>query len=341
MDQVQDTNQRELYQLSTVLDFPEFVKQASQPTTSDVAGLPSRAFADQTNRRFPFHDRANTWLSMAYFSKCAGDYSAQDRAVVARNLATAAHMWKIDLPTMRPMEKQASTGIRIQYRIGDQTHDEATVTTADELLKVAQDAIDSPQRYPWQMRRDVCRQALNAAPVLKAQFSAPMHVLLEKGAGNGVGALDDALEAIQQRQSVVRNSRPELIEPLEHLKGHCKTAARRGLLSGDMLDKTAGMLDAVDRLVGAHKKYSPGFQPPERKLYGTTMSQVDGFNKQAVQIPSGQLVPRDLLCTEGTRRYIGIFLGQKCASVEEVPEVVCRMDTRTSQLVYNHLQETA
>ena len=50
----------------TDYELPDFVRQGSQEDLGKIATLSDEAFADPSARRFPIHDRANTFVSAAY-----------------------------------------------------------------------------------------------------------------------------------------------------------------------------------------------------------------------------------------------------------------------------------
>lgn len=79
LDQIQDANESGLYQLHNVVEFPEFVKEASKLTAEEASELPPAAFAMPTHRMYPVHTRADTWLSSAYFQKFGSDMPAYQR----------------------------------------------------------------------------------------------------------------------------------------------------------------------------------------------------------------------------------------------------------------------
>jgi hypothetical protein len=103
-----------------------------------------------------------------------------------------------------------------------------------------------------------------------------------------------------------------------------------------MTQKTASMLDAVDRFVGLHKRYNDSFQPPERQLFNITLSDFDSFTKLAVRLPNGEWVRKEDL--EPAIPFLEESFGQKCASVEEALEYIQTMPERRAKILSTHLK---
>lgn len=359
-DQIRDVNNAGLYELSTIHEFPEFVKTASE--SEDVKELPSRLFADPVNRVYPIHTKSDAWLSKAYFDKFASEhYNDQEREQIQENFATVAPLWGLGVeksaaevcpgcgkedcecqtcedcgekPCKCSHSKEAS-GVKIEFTMQGESHAETYVSNSDELHKLAEDIIGNTEKYPWEMRKNVSRQVLAAAPTVKAKFSAPMEVLLQKSSGYGVGELDDTLVAIRQRKQAVR-SHPEMQEKLGELEEACKTVSKSGLLDPEMLDKTASVLDMIDRFADLHLRYKEGFDAPEKQIYKTTPRHMDDFENRSVKLANGQYVAKEALETPYVVSFVNRFLGQKCAS-ENVVNVVRDLPYRKAQRVYEHM----
>jgi hypothetical protein len=338
MDQTQDLNRSGLAHISRMTDLPDFVKEACPASEEDTLTLPKEAFADEVGRMFPIHNAADTWLSYAYFNKMAtleeGNLDKQANERIKEKLDTACDFWGIDAPLLTQTEKVASEGLRIEYKIGDTVHDSTSIHSQDELMKVAEDIINNTSRYPWEMRRDVGRQVLAAAPAMNVSFSGSMEDLLNKAAGYGVGDVSAVHHAITQRQVATRRYRPELQPGLEELAKTASESAQHGVLSPEMTDKIAAVLDSVDRIANLHVYYNDKFTAPEKQLFTTTMSQIDAFQKVSHKLPDGRFVLKDALLDDRVLEYAECMTGQKFASLEDYD----RLTRRESWSVYDYIQ---
>jgi len=320
-------------------DIPDYVKEACPANQKEASELPVNAFADDITRTFPIHTAADTWLSCAYYNKAASELNVYLEKTasgerIKERLNQACEFWGIEPPVLRQLTKAASAGIRIEYKVGDTVHDSTSVSSPEELTKVAEDIIQNTHRYPWQMRRDVGRQVLAAAPALSLSFSGSMQDQLNKSAGYGVGDVSAVARAITQRQVATRRYHTELQPGLSELKEAVDSSARNGVLSPDMLDKVASVLDAVDRVASLHIYYQGEFQAPEKQIYTTTMSQIDSFTKLSHQLPDGRYVPKDILMSDRARDYAEAMLGEKVASLEDYE----KLNKRQSWTMYDYVQ---
>jgi hypothetical protein len=113
-DQCDDTLRKQLYKFSTILELPEFVKEANEADPDEIKSLPTSCFADPAHRKYPVHTRKDAYLSRLYFSKNASMYKdAKQAQLVGENLEKAASFWKLDteyipktFPFRTPMEAQ-------------------------------------------------------------------------------------------------------------------------------------------------------------------------------------------------------------------------------------------
>jgi hypothetical protein len=343
MDHVADVNQTRLYQLNTIVELPEFVKEASITTPEDLKDLPSEIFADPTRRQFPMHTRADTWMSREYFDKFAKqEMSAGQAALVEDRLQHACGLWDLGEPAPAMQKQAAEEGHLISYNFQNETLATARVTDGMDMCKAANDLTDNCTNYPWETRRDVARQLLAITELDGGshEYVGDMLVDLQKMAGYGVGDLETVTETIRMREAAIREKHPHFLPVLAEVKAGIQKAARHNLVGPELLDKTAGLLDAVDRFSDMHRRYDGAYQAPEKSLFGTTMAHADAFAKNATKLPSGQYVKTADLQEFGTRRFIRDLTGEQ-TSQDDVVEKVAALNPRTSQLVFDFLQEKA
>jgi hypothetical protein len=323
-----------------MVDLPDFVKEAHLTRPEDVTDLQSQAFADPKNRRFPVHTKADTWLSREYLAKFAHSmYDDAELETVANNMATACQFWDIGVePAHAAVQKEAADeGVTITYA-GPQGQKAYSlkIHNQEDFDKVASDLLQKTGKYTYSIRRDVARQLLGSVGQLNLQMDLNTEQNLQKTAAYAVGKLEPVVWAIRQRKSAVRKM-PELSEKLAQAEQAVKAVTREGLVDPDMLDKTAGMLDAVDRLAGLYQHYSPQFQPPERSLFNVTIRDMDDFHKTAVTLPDGSRVEKEALEAPQTQEFIEECLGQKCAA-DNVVEVAQKLTRHQAEVLSSFLQ---
>lgn len=332
MDQVTDRNKALLFRLNTLVPFPDFVKEATETTQAAADELESLAFADRQNRLFPIHTPADTWLSREYFDKFAKDeMDLTQAALIRENLDIACSFWNIPEQPVELLQKAAEDeGTLISYNLKGETQATARVRNQEDMDKVAVDLSENHRRYPWEMRRDVARQLLKAGYSREGQPMAD----LQKMAAYGVGSVENAMDAVQKRIGACRNRHHGMVAPLEEMQGALQKSAKNGIISPLMLDKTAGLLDAVDRFSDLHRHYPA----PEKDLFSVTVTHMDNFNKNAVKLPSGQTVEKQALEDFQVRRFLRDDLGIE-STEENVVEKVASLTPHKSQLVYDFLRE--
>jgi hypothetical protein len=337
LDQVQDLNQAGMFQLHTILEFPEFVKEAAQATMEDVRGLDLDRFAYPSQRMLPMHTKSNTWLSAAYLHKFGSDLPHREYEAAAERLQKAAEYWGIEIPG--PDDVAVPPPVpEVQYTITYPLQNQSLACTAcsgEDLLKVASDML-SGGKYPLAVRQDVAAQVLRAPAEMISALPDQMLSDLQKVAGMGIGTEQAALTAIGQRRHATQHYYKPIGDGLRELEGMIKDASIEGLLSYEMTQKTATMLDAIDRFAGLHERYNDTFQPPERQLFNVTLADFDTFTKLAVRLPNGDWVRKADL--EQVIPFLQESLGEKCASVEEAVECVQAMPERRAKILSQHLK---
>lgn len=96
MDILRDTTNMQLCAVGSRYDIPDYVG-ASTPLEKEAAGsLPPELFADQATRQFPINDKANTWLSAAFFNENFEKISSDQRDCVKDLIIKAAGIYNID-----------------------------------------------------------------------------------------------------------------------------------------------------------------------------------------------------------------------------------------------------
>ena len=325
LDQFNDSNKSGIFALSKVLDFPEFVKEA-HIDPDERASLPTQAFADTVNRRFPVHTRAHTWLSAGYFSK----YADQDPGI-QQTLDDACKSWGIEPPVPRePVAKEA----RYTINYPAPCNHSSAINNADDLIKVAED-ISAHGRYPLSVRMSVARQVLRAPEDL--QINLPRGPELHKIAGYGVGLETTAITVLRQRELMSEKAWPECAQGFKEASEHTRAVAVKGVLSPEFTTKLAGMVDAFDRFSQAHTRYSQNFQAPER-LFECTTRDIDDVQDSAVWLSTGNMVSRHSLKTAEARSALR-HMGCDISTDDKLFESIAALPERRARVLLNAIGE--
>jgi len=317
IDHVHDSNGAGLLRLSTVVEFPPFVKSASIPSPEDVADLDSSAFADQRNRLFPLHTAADTWLSAAYILKQFGDNVkvASDQSdltidgsntpisVMLPAVEKAAAFWGITKEASAiadqflnlyavPPQDQA---FPIEFKLNDRVDDISYVGTPGDVVKLGSYIIENRRELPFEKRSEAARQLLVAGEHLRTNYPGTLKQDLQKTAGMGMSDLDHILPILEDRRRQYAVKLQPLEREIDNIIELVKQAAgASGLLDGDVLSKTAGYVDAMDRLIELHKQ--PAVAPVE-SFFQATLDDGLLFRDGMVKLSNGVHVPKAKLAS--------------------------------------------
>lgn len=316
IDQVSDRNHAKLYDIAHSTEMPDFVKEAALTTAADVTALRRDAFADPARRRFPTHTAADTWLSYAFFAKYGGEYPPEEHALVKGNLDRAVEFWRIQAPKYN-IEKQAAAMDKLAYEYEGQILATASVGSAADVRRLADDLLEHPAKYPYEMRCSAARQLLKLSSKYAAELPSKQVESLQKTAAWAVGREHGALKAIAVRRAMV----PRLADRLDKAAAIVKQSAVMGMLSPGMVEKVARFVDAIDRLSNLHRHYGSGMTPPEQDIAWLTRDNRDRFLKNAVNLKNGTLLSTAEAKRPEVRRLLESLTGEKVAADQVIPRL--------------------
>jgi len=331
-DHVRDIHGKELYRLSHIRRIPEFVMNAKLASEDDLADLPDGAFLDPTTRRFPAHTRADAWMSYHFIK----DLNAADASnpFVKEAIDQALNLWKLaeedsedempcemseedsedEMPCEmpEPAEDADPEHVKLVVRSGDTELLAIDVYGQADLEKVASGFLANPGRFPYHVRKDFAEQVQKEAS--RKGWELPLRVDndLQKTAGMAVGCKSDVVKVIQDREIVARMRRPDTLPQLKELRELVEKGAGE-VVPPDLVEKVAGMVDAVDRLTGSHGRMTP----PEMELFHTTVRDMREFKEAASRIRGGRYVDKATLCSEQVQEFARNELGIEFTSPEE------------------------
>jgi len=311
-DQITDKNHSKLYYLHNAVDFPSFVKEAELITEEESKELPTAAFADKTNRRYPIDSPSNTWMSNLFFTKYAEDvYNDYEYSEVQTHIENAARLWDIDLDYKfnEAFLKEAAeqTDPVIKYTHNNETVAEVHICAPEDLEKVAADILQNHRKYTYDIRRNVAQQILKTAADMNLDFEHDCRDALEKTAGYGITTSDRALNTLNIRKALLKDN-TDVTERIDSAIEMVKTASDRGFVPHNLLQKIAGFVDAIDRLTDLHH---PSLNAaPELALFSVTLQDRQELEKHAVVLPNKRIVSRGQL--ESNKEAVDKYLKDVC-----------------------------
>lgn len=167
----------------TDYELPDFVRDGEANEPEKLAGLPDDAFADPTGRRFPIHDRANTFISAAYCMTQPEEKQAKAVLEVISKRAELLGIGETLVPLAThldglinpPTPKVASAGTAFEIHIGGAV-DKLRGHGKRAACSVQDWFIRNLQEVPFENRSKVAVQVLD---VLKANDVAPQEDVMK------------------------------------------------------------------------------------------------------------------------------------------------------------------
>jgi hypothetical protein len=346
MDHISDKNNSMLYKLAKSVELPEFVADHEQMTEKEASSLSRDCFADRVKKQYPIHTEADTWLSVAYYSKYA---SARDTEIEEK-LKKAVSFWGIEDSMVNlknelvgDIEKKATdytnSRIAISYVYDGEAKSSTSVGDIDELQKVATDLVKNATKYPYEMRKSVSRQVISAEKRLEGALTKESKDILYKTAGYATSNKENILDVLNTKK----------YEHGEHSKLASKLDDAYVLIekvAGDvefvepvLIDKVASMLDKIDRFVGLHHRYD--YTPPERVLYNTTLNDVNNFNSENVVLHGNTVISKQALekkANEVQELYNDVF-NIKAVSFQDVLDNLDKLSEKEASFLSKIVKE--
>ena len=280
---------------------PSFVKNASAAEKYGDQHVPLQLFADPAGRRFPFHTKAATWCSALELAKHLDGNEYADK------IKAAAVIHGIDAEVDSVLSPAPQT-IKYAYTQVEPTgvvrsylplrHGEEVKTAAAWL-----------SRYRTEIkladRQKIAAAILDAATEYETELGmATKHELL-KQAGRGECHTESLKKALLSRATLL-GVNPEA-GPLRKL-----AAAVNDKGSREMRQKTASLLDQLDREFGLVKHYSEGLRAPEDALFEFTLCSLKQAEATEVRLKTGSVFQKQAL-TRIDRRSVQDWLGDTFA----------------------------
>lgn len=310
-------NQQQFYSLTRLFSIPSFVKEASA-AKNELDELPSEAFADPPNRKFPCHTKAATWLANAYFQHSKGYYDTQRAAAIQERITKAAeyfqikslcqtftNQWEKVAGAQRPDLPDSAFGLVVDYEGKKQRlfpmPNVASVKMAGEYL------FANRFKYPYTWRKQAARKILAKALEWDKKAAAGEDVphgfgtlrfepdtqqYLEKAAGFGGSLPQYVAGKIGQRVLMMKESQNGLRTKLAEIAVALNSQPPQAMETSD-LEKIAEMVDAVDHETGIHKHYSNGVELPEEAFFQILQKEAQAVLDGHITLSTGNTYPAE------------------------------------------------
>lgn len=306
LDQLGDTDFRELHLFSKLYALPGYVKQADARALHDeevYRELPPTAFADPRFKQFPTTTRAETWLSYAHFLHKQGEMPQKIADWVRQRLQRAADYHGIR-PDIQALEAKYAELHREELdRLPDSAF--ALVVLSDgrkerryplrnleEVKAAAEWLLQYRDQLVYRDRRTIAGKILEKAAQFGADLSTDTMETLQRIAGLGAYDPEEAAGMLADRAKAAwRNVRPGLREAVAKL---AKTVRANPHLADDP-EAVRGLcetIDQFDRHVKIAGKYDEDLPRPEDvfcRITETRRQREEAFVKSAVTLANGSV----------------------------------------------------
>lgn len=299
-----DTLKLGLHTLSQVYNMPEYVKQASMDELSEetLDSLPNNVFADSTQRYYPCHTKAATWISLGYFLQDYNNIPDGKREALLDRLEKSAKYFGITddyadlLSRTIAQEKQAaaipkSNAVTLTEQ-GGELESEAGICKAASWL-VAQ-----RNRLPLQKRAEMAAKIIKQADLFHVKL--PQRETLEQTAGYGVNDPAEIISSIRTRSSLVKKSEysDQLLKLADYLVRFVHSPFDKVWV------KVAYAMDDFDKLVGLMPAREAGQLPlPEEVVFAYPMTTVKEAADESIQLTNGEIYSLEKLASVSRENY--------------------------------------
>jgi hypothetical protein len=309
---------------------PGFIKAASLADASEIAELPTEAFAlhaltkeGSRLKKYPIHTPADTWMSCAFFEKNAHKLPKTARTIAATHLKQACV--RFGLPVKAQIQKCASTQTAGTNIYIEETDMRKTASVLPEIeYRPQQGAYALNGRYPLfspehvkqaaayftehfnqfepSDRHEYAQNVLARAEELRAEVDPRHAATLQKVAGQDYG---DRLEGqLRIRYAYIDGNvqASERLEKVASLKGHVEPG------------EFAALLQKWDQETGITRAYGTKVLDAYQSTFDNTMTKQAGYLWEDSQ--SGLQITGEELTKAASDKYEKIkgYFGETLAS---------------------------
>lgn len=275
MDQTDDVSRQELYRLSKLYDFPDYVKQASHSQLlSPDPKIPETGFADPRGKKYCCATKAATWLSYLFFLEKQATMHPKISGWIRQRLDGFSNYWGLSADVKRLEEKHAAVNrerltdadyLMVWRSENGDTQRQYPIRNSGELKVAADWFAANRDHFVFSDRRTMAEKLLEKANKFATVFPESLEDLLEKQAGHGSFVPREVSQLLRQRLKVARADE-QFRRPIEELADSIERSPQIASYP-DKACKLASTIDSLDRALGLVSHYSPTLPRPEDVLF--------------------------------------------------------------------------
>lgn len=298
-DVLNDNSHAVLYKIAQTMDFklPAYVEEGVPLDKEAAAGTPDSLFADNVNRRFPITDRANTWLSGAYFAKTASDhYSDSEYRRVAKRIFKAAEVYGIyrdvcdvmgkvaDAEMKEATEQAEKQAAAAETCYGEPETGAFPMFNAGQVKRACAYFDENAYAYDWRRRASIARNIMRKA----AEYGIVPTETVRKEAGAGFPRRDFLAENLLSREAELeRLGLSKMAGDMRRtIKIVCE-ADPEDLMKH--LEPLREMVSGSDELSGIDEEYGHRFLPPADFIFDIGDDEAKKFQEDTIPL-GGELL---------------------------------------------------
>jgi hypothetical protein len=298
-DVLNDNSHAVLYKIAQSMEFklPKYVEQGVPLEKDAAASVSDSLFADDIHRRYPLTDKANTWLSGAYFAKTASDaYSNEEYQRIAKRIIKAAELYGISEDVCGVMGKIINDELEAKNRQIEKDAEAAMSCYGEpetggfpmfdiEQVKMANAYFDeNAYAYDWKRRANIAKNIMRKS----AEYGVVPSETVRKEAGEGFPRVDFLAENLLSREAEFeRRGLHKLAGDMRRtIKIICK-ADPEDLMAN--LEPLREMISGSDELSGIDSEYGHKFLPPADFLFDIGDDDAKEFHEDTIPM-GGELM---------------------------------------------------
>ena len=355
-DVLNDNSHAVLYKIAQTMDFklPAYVETGIPLEKEAAVRTADTLFADEVNRRFPLTDKANTWLSSAYFAKTASaSYDGDEYRRVAKRIMKAAELYGISSDVCDVMAKIASAEMQEAERQAEKEAEAAAACYGEpetgafpmfdeDQVKMACAYFDeNAYAYDWRRRANIAKNIMRKA----AEYGITPPETVRKEAGFGFPRVDFLAENLLTREAELERKglRKMAGDMRRTIKIVCE-ADPEDLMS--KLEPLREMVSGIDELSGMDEDYGHKFLPPADFIFDIDDNKAREFQEDTVPVGNELLsakalseLPRKLFESVMSPEMVdGLFEG-KHMSPKKISVTIIKMTPRDQKSLLNSLHD--
>lgn len=318
LDHTQDLHGVSQHRLTQLYSPPDFVKQAShEQLYGGDEPLPAHIYGSVSRRVYPCHTKAATWMSALFFADTQQKLPKAEADTVRERLIKSANHWGIQHHVTTLWEKMAADAAVEGGTLPDSAFAMVWVDNNKNKerrypLRNAQEvktASDWFGRYHDQFafadKHTIATKILSKA----ASFGAVVmnSELLDRCAGYGYCAAEQAAEAWEKRAGLVRASHSDYAEQAMKIAKTIREGVLEARDQGKRI-KMASLMDQFDNQTHISRLYGDSLERPEDVLFCITEKVASEFVGNHVQTTTGAVYEKmalDKLDIGHVRKWLG------------------------------------